>query len=682
MMSNIATTTDQPAPGPDQLVDVAAVFGATFSIADVADVMGEPVGRLLAPLAPALDDGLIVGDGDMLRFRDETSRDERLASLPPAVRAALHRDVGRLLLARPADAQAGAVHLVASTMHNDAPALAELDRSATQLIRTAPQAAAQLALRALELTGPATAQGLTRTVTAVKALLAAGRHEQARDLAATALAHPGLSAVDAAELRLMLSSLVFMDGRSHEAVALLADVIAEDGLPAELYGRAELGRLRAVLLCDDVDDLRSQAEAILAGSARDGGDEALGGALVALAMVAWREGRPTDALGLLDAAVRRMDRMGGPSYGVYPRYHLGDCCIALGEFEKAKTVIRQLDQEIELVGDTLWTGAPHVLRARLALAGGRLDDAVASARTVVEMGRLAHISLFDPAARWVLAAVAVHRGDPREAARELERCVDSPAAARSLVGCGSLAMLEARIVEVLEDSTAAYAALAVVRADAPRQRRLLLEDPSSGAWLARNALAVGDRAAAEAVADHAERLSADNPALVSLCAAAGHARGLVRRDAHLLREAASHHQHPWARASAFEDAGMVLADSGHHEARASLRYALSGYRQAGADRDAARVRARLRSIGLRHRHSRRVERPVAGWASLTEAELRVADVVAEGITNAQAAEQLFLSIHTIDFHLRHVFGKLGISSRVELARMAVERDANLAAAGS
>jgi DNA-binding CsgD family transcriptional regulator len=524
------------------------------------------------------------------------------------------------------------------------------------------------------------AQRLPRTVTAVEAMLAAGRHERARDLAATALALPGPSAVEAAELRLMLSSLLLMNGRSQEAAALLRDVIAEDGLSAELYARAELGRLHDVLLCDDVDGVRSRAEAILAGGARGDGDEALAGALAALAMVAWCEGRPTDALGLLRAAVRRMDRVRSRPCGVYPRYHLADRCIALGELAKADAVIRQLDQEIELVGDTLWAGAPHVLRARRALAGGQLDDAVVSARTVVEMARSGGVSLFDPAARWVLAAVAVHRGDLRDAARELECCADSPAAARNLVGCGSWAILEARIVEVLEDSSAAYAAVAAVHADVLRQRCLLLDDPSAGAWLARNALAVEDRPTAEGVADHAERLSADNPALSSLRAAAWHARGLVSRDAHLLRQAASHHRHPWARASAFEDAGLVLAGSRqHHEAPASLRYALSGYRQAGADRDAVRVRACLRDIGARRRHVRRVERPVTGWASLTEAERRVADVVAEGLTNAEAAEQLFLSIHTIDFHLRHVFGKLGISSRVELARLAVERDADMAA---
>jgi DNA-binding CsgD family transcriptional regulator len=59
-----------------------------------------------------------------------------------------------------------------------------------------------------------------------------------------------------------------------------------------------------------------------------------------------------------------------------------------------------------------------------------------------------------------------------------------------------------------------------------------------------------------------------------------------------------------------------------------------------------------------------------GWGSLTTSELTVARLVAEGLTNREVAERLFVSPHTINSHLRHVFAKLGINSRVELARLA------------
>jgi DNA-binding CsgD family transcriptional regulator len=61
-----------------------------------------------------------------------------------------------------------------------------------------------------------------------------------------------------------------------------------------------------------------------------------------------------------------------------------------------------------------------------------------------------------------------------------------------------------------------------------------------------------------------------------------------------------------------------------------------------------------------------------GWESLTDTERSVAQFVAEGLTNREAAERLFLSRHTIDFHLRSIFRKVGASSRVELTRLVVQ----------
>jgi DNA-binding CsgD family transcriptional regulator len=70
------------------------------------------------------------------------------------------------------------------------------------------------------------------------------------------------------------------------------------------------------------------------------------------------------------------------------------------------------------------------------------------------------------------------------------------------------------------------------------------------------------------------------------------------------------------------------------------------------------------------------DRPRFGWASLTDTELGVADLVAQGMTNRQVAAQLYLSHHTVGFHLRQVYRKLEISSRVELTRLVVERHAD------
>jgi pimeloyl-ACP methyl ester carboxylesterase/DNA-binding CsgD family transcriptional regulator len=76
-----------------------------------------------------------------------------------------------------------------------------------------------------------------------------------------------------------------------------------------------------------------------------------------------------------------------------------------------------------------------------------------------------------------------------------------------------------------------------------------------------------------------------------------------------------------------------------------------------------------RPAGTRPARSRPA-RPAMGWPALTEAELAVVRLAARGLTNADVAAQLFLSRYTVETHLKHVFAKLGVESRAELAALA------------
>lgn len=60
---------------------------------------------------------------------------------------------------------------------------------------------------------------------------------------------------------------------------------------------------------------------------------------------------------------------------------------------------------------------------------------------------------------------------------------------------------------------------------------------------------------------------------------------------------------------------------------------------------------------------------LTGWAELTDAERAVADLVAQGLTNKQTAKRMLMSRHTVDYHLRSLYRKLGVGSRVEVARL-------------
>jgi DNA-binding CsgD family transcriptional regulator len=68
----------------------------------------------------------------------------------------------------------------------------------------------------------------------------------------------------------------------------------------------------------------------------------------------------------------------------------------------------------------------------------------------------------------------------------------------------------------------------------------------------------------------------------------------------------------------------------------------------------------------------RADRAQFGWKSLTETETKVARLIAEGHTNRSAAAELFVSVNTISTHLRSVFSKLDVNSRVQLTRQVLE----------
>ena len=70
----------------------------------------------------------------------------------------------------------------------------------------------------------------------------------------------------------------------------------------------------------------------------------------------------------------------------------------------------------------------------------------------------------------------------------------------------------------------------------------------------------------------------------------------------------------------------------------------------------------------------RPPRPGFGWDSLTDIELEIADLVAQGLSNRQIAARIYRSRFTVDYHLRHIFQRLSISGRVQLTRIVFERE--------
>ena len=114
--------------------------------------------------------------------------------------------------------------------------------------------------------------------------------------------------------------------------------------------------------------------------------------------------------------------------------------------------------------------------------------------------------------------------------------------------------------------------------------------------------------------------------------------------------------------------GEYLRAAGRRDdAREPLRAALAGFERIEALPFAERARRELRAAGA-------IPRGATGDAAeLTAHELRVAQLVAQGLTNRETAGALFVSAKTVEHHLRNVFRKLGVKRRTELARLMAAR---------
>ncbi len=103
------------------------------------------------------------------------------------------------------------------------------------------------------------------------------------------------------------------------------------------------------------------------------------------------------------------------------------------------------------------------------------------------------------------------------------------------------------------------------------------------------------------------------------------------------------------------------------ESIAPFREALGLYGSVAASRDEARLLQAMRSLGVRPGVRGKRQRTTRGWSSLTKAELAVVRLVGDGRSNPEIASRLFISRHTVETHVRHVFQKLGVRSRAEVA---------------
>ena len=155
------------------LLVTAAVLGQAFRLEDAAEMLGQTPATLLPAVQEAMDAALMTAAEHAFTFRHPLLRRAVAETIPHPARKALHRQYGEILLTRAESAAPAASHLLQAAQPGDPASLAGLDIAAVRTLRTAPRTAADLALRALELTSPADPDALSRAVAAAEALTAA-----------------------------------------------------------------------------------------------------------------------------------------------------------------------------------------------------------------------------------------------------------------------------------------------------------------------------------------------------------------------------------------------------------------------------------------------------------------------------------------------------------------------------
>ena len=656
-----------------QLLVTAAVLDQAFRLEDAAEMLGETPATLLPAVEEAMDAAIMTAAEHAFTFRHQLLRRAVGEMIPPPARKALHRQYGEILLIRGESAVRAASHLLQAAQPGNPASLAGLDKAAAQTLPSAPQTAADLALRALELTSPADPAALSRAVAAAEALTAAGRLDQAARIARDLLAKP-LPPPAEDRLRCALSSVLCAGGQPRDAADQAQLVLARPQLPGDLRDQALIAHLQA--LAGLHRELAGPVADTVLNSPGQHDSHAAVAALVTRAIISWDSGQISDGLELLRDAARHGTGISPDARHVQPLLALAAALVDLRQLGEAEDLLRAADHPA--LRDIPAAAALSLLRARIHLAAGRLADATADGQEALAIARALGAHGYAATVHCVLSVIELRRGDLAAAAQHITCRPTARPQFADFYARSETIVAEAQITEALDGPAAALGHLRQLCADLPARRELLLGDPVLSAWLARTALAAGDSELAARAACAAQALADAHPSFPALAAAAAHSGGLARRDLARLAEAATQHPDPWARASAAEDLGVLHGRQGDRDqAIHHLKEALGGYRQVGADRDQARIRRRLRKLGIRRRHwSTPPARPVTGWHSLTDTEQAVAGLVAQGLNNNQVAARMYISTHTVAHHLRQAFRKLSIGSRYELARIVIEQAAD------
>lgn len=652
-----------------QLLRLASVLGREFSVAEVATMSGAPASQLMDAVNQALAAEVLLERGDRLAFRHDLLRQAVYDGLPESVRVALHRDAAEALRRTGATAIRIAGQLAIGARPGDQAAIGVLNTAAAELTPTSPSAAADLQVRALGLLAEHDERRAEMVTAAVLALSLAGRRGDAVALGEQYLAEYRLPAAVEATLQLELREAWVFERMHAYPTALPQHLLDDPTVDPAIVATA--------IACQHANEMwDGRGEQAEAAFARAFGVVADSGRPFELATIAYLRvlngtlrGCMAEVLEYAEAGLAAAARLERPRSSGIHEMLVATALGANGRFTEALAMLRTALAATEAAGRTYFVVQGHWLRAFFLLARGDLEDARTEAQTEAAMAEELAYDTHSSRGLAILAETALRQGDDEAARVAFARF--GPAEARALPDKPWATALQA---DARGDEAAIAEALEPLRVPLDRGCfGVSITQHQRLPQLTQMAIRAGAPDAAEAFARAAETLARQNPHVSSFLAAGAYARGLIDGDQGLLREAVANAAGSEARlleAAAREDLGRALGrEDNRAEAIHQLEVAYDVFVRVGAHRDSARVRAALRPYGIRKRRSS-VARSKRGWGSLTRSEAAVVELVARGMTNREAANELFLSPATINTHLVHAFSKLGIRSRVELARLA------------
>ena len=652
-----------------QALRAASILGSGFSLADLASVTGRPALDLSVVLAEAIRARVLEDDGAVLRFRHDLIRESIYADLPASVRRGLHREAGHRLAQARAPARQIAEHLARGAARGDAAAIGWLTRAAREAAERSPDVAADLLARATGLMDPQDPGRDQLLAEQAGSLMLAGRIADAEAACRSLLDRDHDQSV-AGAVRICLGHALLAQGQAGDALREFAHAAESPACTGAELAAAQAWASYARLALGDLDGAAAVAQEARSAAVPAGDHLSVSIALASLTLVAEFRGQLRDALQIIDEAVRLADRSPGRMGHRYPLHGIRAwLLIELDRLDEARSALaagRRLGEELGV----RWPLPTYqVFQAFERFIAGAWDDACTELEAGFELAEEIGETYSRVYADGVLALISFHRNDISRA-DEAASAADRDLAGRSPGYRMTLAAWpRALVLAAAGDLSRALATIAGAW-DACARRGLVLEFPAVGADLVRLALAAGDTGRARDACTAVAELAAANE-VPWITGAALHCRGLLADDAEILQAAAGAYargSRPLQLALACEDAGAAFARQGDvQRARPLLDQALAIYERLQATRDLARTEAVLREAGIRRGRRGPRGRPHAGWRSLTPAERAVAGLVAEGLSNPQIGERLYVSRRTVQTHVAHVFAKLDLTSRAHLA---------------